>query len=54
MATYLVKVKTEHLERYYVEAGSEDEARMTWMDSPMDMSECIEVLGIDSVEEAKD
>ena len=54
MATYLVKVRTEHLERYYVEADSEEQARENWSDAPMDISDCTEVLGIDSVEEVED
>lgn len=54
MPTYLVKIETKHLESYYVEAESEEQARETWSDAPMDMSDCTEVLGIDSVEEVED
>ena len=54
MATYLVKVDTRHLESYYVQAESEQQARERWMDGDLDMSDCIEVLGVDSVERVEE
>ena len=54
MPTFLVKVETRHEERYFVEADSEQEAREKWSDVLMDTSECVEVLGVDSVEQVED
>lgn len=54
MAIYRVRVRTEHLEDYYVDAESEDEARDNWSYVDMDMDQCTEVLGIESVELEED
>lgn len=54
MATYLVKVETRHEERYFVQADSEQQARATWSEADMDVSECVEVLGVLSVEQVEE